>query len=102
MIMTNNEIYMHARQLMDTFQDGEQKLPIKINFYLQKNKNTLTALAQDIERARIEIAQNYGTLNETGDQYVIPPEKMAEVNKELTDLFTSLIYHENTGKSSGY
>ena len=87
MIMTNNEIYMHARQLMDTFQDGEQKLPIKINFYLQKNKNTLTALAQDIERARIEIAQTHGALNEAGDQYVIPPEKMAEVNKELTDLF---------------
>ena len=88
MVMTNNEIYMHARQLMDTFQDGEQKLPIKINFYLQKNKNTLTALAQDIERARIEIAQTYGTLNEAGDQYVIPPEKMAGVNKELTDLFS--------------
>lgn len=87
MMMTNNEIYTYTRQLMEAFQDGEQRLPIKVNFYLQKNKNTLTTLAQDIERARIEIAQTHGVLDEVGNQYVIPPEKMAEVNKELTDLF---------------
>ena len=69
MSMTNNEIYNYARQLMEAFQDGEQRLPIKVNFYLQKNKNTLLALAQDIEKARLEIAQSYGELNETGDQY---------------------------------
>jgi hypothetical protein len=45
MIMTNNEIYTHTRQLMEAFSDSEQKLPIKINFYLQKNKTTLLALA---------------------------------------------------------
>ena len=88
MKMTNNEIYTHTRQLMDAFQDGEQKLPIKINFYLQKNKSTLLALAQDIEKARLEIAQNYGTLDESGEQYVIPPEKMEAAAKELEDLFT--------------
>lgn len=88
MKMTNNEIYTHTRQLMDAFQDGEQKLPIKINFYLQKNKSTLLALAQDIEKARLEIAQNYGTLDENGEQFVIPPEKMEAAAKELEDLFT--------------
>lgn len=87
MTLTNNEIYMHTRQLMDAFQDGEQKLPIKINFYLQKNKNTLLALAQDIEKSRLEIAQNFGTLDETGEQYVIPNDKLAEAGKELEDLF---------------
>ena len=87
MTLTNNEIYMYARQLMDAFQDGEQKLPIKINFYLQKNKNTLLALAQDIEKSRLEIAQNFGTLDETGEQYVIPNDKLAEAGKELEDLF---------------
>ena len=87
MIMTNNEIYTYTRQLMDAFSDGEQKLPIKINFYLQKNKNTLLALAQDIEKSRLEIAQNFGTLDESGEQYQIPSDKLAEASKELEDLF---------------
>lgn len=87
MIMTNNEIYTHARRLLEAFQDGEQKLPIKIGFYLQKNKNTLTALAQDIEKARIDIAQTHGKLDEAGEQYIIPADKMVIVNKELEDLF---------------
>lgn len=87
MTLTNNEIYMYTRQLMDAFQDGEQKLPIKINFYLQKNKNTLLGLAQDIEKARLEIAQTYGELDEAGEQYQIPNEKLAEASKELEDLF---------------
>lgn len=87
MMMTNNEIYTYTRQLMDAFQDGEQKLPIKINFYLQKNKNTLLALAQDIEKSRLEIAQTYGTLDENGKQYMIPNDKLAEASKELEDLF---------------
>lgn len=87
MTMTNNEIYTYTRQLMDAFSDGEQKLPIKINFYLQKNKNTLLTLAQDIERSRLEIAQNFGTLDDAGEQYVIPNDKLAEASKELEDLF---------------
>jgi predicted nucleic acid-binding Zn-ribbon protein len=88
MILTNNEIYTYTRQLMDAFQDGEQKLPIKINFYLQKNKNTLLALAQDIEKSRLEIAQNFGELDESGTQYQIPAEKLAAASKELEDLFS--------------
>ena len=87
MKMTNNEIYTYTRQLMDAFQDGGQKLPIKINFYLQKNKNTLLNLAQDIEKARLEIAQTYGVLDESGEQYQIPNDKLAEASKELEDLF---------------
>ena len=87
MIMTNNEIYTRARQLMEAFQDGEQKLPIKINFYLQKNKAALLALAQDIEKTRLEIAQSYGVLDESGEQFVIPNDKLAEASRELEDLF---------------
>ena len=87
MTMTNNEIYNYTRQLMEAFQDGEQRLPIKVNFYLQKNKNTLLALAQDIEKARIEIAQNYGELDDDGQMYQIPAEKLDVAAKELEDLF---------------
>ena len=87
MKLTNNEIYSHANQLLEVFQDNNQKLPIKINFYLQKNKNTLTALAQEIEKTRIEIARSYGELNSETQQFIIPPEKIAEASKELNDLF---------------
>ena len=87
MKLTNNEIYSHANKLMEVFQDNTQKLPIKINFYLQKNKNTLLILAQEIEKTRIEIARFYGELNEETQQFIIPPEKISEASKELNDLF---------------
>jgi hypothetical protein len=87
MKLTNNEIYSHANKLVEVFQDNTQKLPIKINFYLQKNKNTLVTLAQEIEKTRIEIAQSYGELNNETQQFVVPPEKIPEASKELNDLF---------------
>lgn len=88
MKLTNNEIYTYANNLAQAFDDKDQKLPIKISFYLQKNKNTLVQLAQDIEQSRMNIAQSYGTLDEENQQYVIPPEKMETAAKELNDLFT--------------
>lgn len=87
MKLTNAEIYNYANNLFEAFNDGDQKLPIKISFYLQKNKNTLMQLAQDIEASRIKIAQIYGILNEETSQYIIPPEKTEDANKELNDLF---------------
>ena len=87
MKMTNNEIYSHANQLLEAFQDNTQKLPIKINFYLQKNKNTLVEMAQEIEKTRMEIAQSYGEVDNETQQFIIPPEKAMEASKELNDLF---------------
>lgn len=86
MTLTNNEIYIYARNLTEAFNDKDQKLPIKINFYLQKNKNTLMELAIAIEASRMEIVKNYGNLDENSQQYIIPPDKIEEVNKELIDL----------------
>lgn len=87
MKLTNNEIYIYARNLIEAFNDGDQKLPIKINFYLQKNKNILIQLAQDIEASRLEIAKTYGIFDEENQQYNIPVDKMEDANKELVDLF---------------
>ena len=87
MILTNAQIYDYARMIMEAFADGEQKLPIKINFSLSKNKSTLITLAQEIEKARLEIAQNYGTLNEEEQRYIVDPENVEQVNKEMKDLF---------------
>lgn len=87
MKMLNSEIYSHANQLLEAFQDNSQKLPIKINFYLQKNKATLIEMAQEIEKTRMDIAQSYGELNTELNQFIIPPEKMIEASNELNDLF---------------
>lgn len=88
MKLTNNEIYEYASQLAQAFNDENQKLPIKINFYLQKNKKTLITLAQDIEKARLEIAKGNGVLDESGNQYAISPDKVSFVQNELNDLFS--------------
>lgn len=87
MKLTNAQIYTYATALANAFQDTTQKLPIKVNFYLQKNKNTLTTLAQDIENARVDLIRANGELNEEGTSYTIPKEKVEEVQKELNDLF---------------
>lgn len=86
MKLTNQEIYTYALNLNNAFDDGTQKLPVKINFYLQKNKNILTTLAQDIENARMEIVKAYGTLSEDETQYIVPREKVVEAQQELMDL----------------
>lgn len=86
MLLTNNTIYNYATQLIHAFQNNEQQLPVKINFYLQKNKKLLIALAQDIENTRIEIAQRYGKLDAETNQYIIEPDKINEASKELQDL----------------
>ena len=85
--LTNNEIYNYANGLMEYFSDSEVKFPIKVNFYLQKNKNALTTLAQDIEQERINIIQEYGKLDEETQQFSIPQEKMTEASEKINDLF---------------
>lgn len=86
MLMKNSEIYNYAQALIEAFRDNNQRLPVKINFYLQKNKKTLLSLSQDIEQSRMEIAQNYGILNEEGTAYNIPEENISIVNTEIQDL----------------
>ena len=86
MKLTNRKIYEYALMLAEAFKDNEQKLPIKINFYLQKNKATLIELGQGIEQAREELIQNHGERTEDGSQYVIPKEKISIVQSELEDL----------------
>lgn len=87
MTMTNFEIYNIAKAMTEAFQDGSQYLPVKVNFFIQKNKGTLAALAQDIDNSRIAIVQNYGKLNEETNQFMVPEENIEAANAELMDLF---------------
>ena len=88
MILTNAEIYDYTRALMEEFYDDSLKLPIKMNFYLQKNKKTLFDLAQEIEKSRLEIANTYGELNEETQQYQVPADKVEAASKDLNELFS--------------
>lgn len=84
--MTNLEIYNIANNLLNAFDDSSQKLPVKVNFFLQKNKKTLMTLAQEIEEARFNIASTYGTQTEEGN-YAIEADKIEEAQAELNQLF---------------
>ena len=87
MKLTNNQIYTYATELASAFQDSTQKFPIKVNFYLQKNKETLLAMAQDIEKTRIDLLSNYGELDAETNRFTFNPVKMEIAAKELEDLF---------------
>ena len=88
MKMTNSEIYVNANSLLREFANcADMKLPVKINFYLQKNIQTLKTLATEIEEERLAIIHRYGTLIEDGSAYSIPAENVEVAQKELNDLF---------------
>jgi hypothetical protein len=74
--MKNMEIYNTANSLLESFSD-DLNLPVKINFYLQKNIKTVVDIAQDIEKTRLEIF----------DKYNFDEDVIDTVNKEITDLF---------------
>lgn len=88
MILTNGQIYDYTSELMQEFYDESLKLPIKMNFYLQKNKKILFELAQEIEKSRIEIANSYGELNEETQQYQVPADKVEAASRDLNELFS--------------
>lgn len=87
MTLKNSEIYNYANALAQEFGQQEVKLPLKVNFYLQKNLKELVALAQDIEQQRVSIASEYGTLNEETQQYEIPSENIDSATRKLNELF---------------
>ena len=85
--MTNRDIYDYAQFLINAFQKSEIKLPIKINFYLQKNKKTLCSLAQEIEEQRKVIIREYGVMNSEKETIEVPLEKISEASQKMNELF---------------
>lgn len=88
MLYTNEELYLILNNLNEQiFSQADLIFPVKINFYIQKNKNLLIPLVQEIEDTRIKIVSANGTLNEETNQYSIDPDKMPIVIDELNKLF---------------
>ena len=90
--MSNLEIYNTATSLSELFTEMVQteiKLPVKVNFYFQKNMNALVAMAQELEKERTNIIMKYGSPDsEDPNKIQISPDKIEEANKELNDLFS--------------
>jgi hypothetical protein len=53
--MSNAEIYGLSKALNKAFNDEIRYLPAKVNFYIQKNKNTLAQLTSSIDKTRLNI-----------------------------------------------
>lgn len=87
MKFSNYEIYLMNENLMKELGNLDVYIPAKANFFLQKNIQVIAAAAQEVDKSRIEIAKHYGELDEAGQAYKIPEDKMEEANKELADLF---------------
>lgn len=85
--MSNIDIYNTASGLLEAFKE-EMNLPVKVNFYLQKNMNNIVDMAKDIDKTRMEIMQKYGTPDEDGTNYTFTEDIVDTVNKELADLFS--------------
>ena len=83
--LTNNEVYSINEQFNKIFEQSQQYLPAKVNFYIQKNKKRIAELAQAIEIARAEIIKNFGEQKED-QKYYIPQDKIQEAQQELLDL----------------
>lgn len=87
MILNNYQIFQYSQNCYGLFEEEDLYIPAKANFLIQKNLHTIATAAIEIETERIKIAKHYGELNESGEQYLIPPEKVEIANNEINDLF---------------
>jgi hypothetical protein len=83
--MTNAEIYGLSRALNSAFNMDEKYLPARVNFFISKNKNTISKLSELIDESRANIIKYYGIDNGDGTVQV-PGDKIEAANKELIEL----------------
>lgn len=88
-LMTNNDIYNHANNLLSAFEDvANLSLPVKVHFYFQKNMDFVVKMAQEIEKSRTEILDKYGTLDQETQTYKFEEADVEKVNQDMMDLFS--------------
>ena len=86
MKMNNGIIYQYALTLNEALNDNDLQMPVAVIFSIEKNKQTLMAVAQDVEKYRMDIIKKYG--EEVDGNYNVPQDKIEIANKELQDLFS--------------
>ena len=85
--MKNSEIYSIGLQLAEHVMNLNLSLPVKVNFYLQKNISSLMAMATELEKSRNEILEKYGTIDSETGNYSFTDDVLDIANQELKDLF---------------
>lgn len=88
---TNKEILTYADLLNRIFlqEDKNLELPIRVNFYLQKNIKTFIEAAELIEESRMAIGRKYGEFNTEEESYLIKDEeKLLAAKQDLKNLFS--------------
>ena len=84
--MNNGMIDQYALALNEALNDNDLPMPVAVIFSIEKNKQTLMAAAQDVEKYRMDIIKKYG--EEIDGNYNVPQDKIEIANKELQDLFS--------------
>ena len=87
MKLTNTQIYNYAQALNTAFTEKELHLPVRINFYLQKNAQTLAEASKGIEESRMAIIRQYGEENQENGTISVPLSNIEAASAELNDLF---------------
>lgn len=88
MKLTNQQIYSYAEALVKAYDNCNIKIPVRVNFFLQKNINTMREAALEIEAARNAIIRSYGTPSEDGAQYNFTNENLQKANEEINELLS--------------
>lgn len=83
--LTNKEIYSYALGMMNIFNDNDVYMPAALAYSIQKNKNLLSSLAEEIEISRMNIIQHYGVAQTDGN-FIVAEDKISIANQELEDL----------------
>lgn len=86
MKLTNTQIYSYAQNIQH-FNETNISLPIRINFYIQKNISNILDEAISIEKSRNFIIKKYGHEDPNNPEtFIFDDDKVDIVQKELDDL----------------
>lgn len=83
-----NQIIYECGQKLAAFHDCNIIIPVRINFYLQKNIQLIRQAYEEIEYLRLNIGALFGERRKDGSGYDIFPDKIIETQKEISDLFS--------------
>lgn len=87
MVFNNFQIYQMADSLIGLFDNKDIYIPVKANFIMQKNIQTIVAAAREIDKARLDILKHYGEYNKDTDRYTVPSDRVDEAQEEFNNLF---------------
>lgn len=79
MKLTNAQIYNYLLQMNDAFNGFNQPLPAKLNFYINKNQQTLYDLAIVIEHTRDDIINT----NESEELKEYKLQELSDIDQEV-------------------